>query len=128
MKKLILTILTGLLICTSCKKDSDKKPNTSSRVVRYELTGNFTGTLFVAYTTANGGTSNDEVTSLPWTKEVTYSNTLTASNFVIVGNGGVPGQKVTVLIKRGGNQVGPPLVVTANSSGAFSEGAPPIVF
>jgi hypothetical protein len=113
----------------SCKKDSDKKPDTASRNIRYEISGNFTGTALIAsYTTAGGGTNNDPITSLPWTKEITYATNVAAAIIAISGNGGVAGQKVTIVVKRGGSQVGTPIDAVADASGSFSKSAPAIVF
>ncbi len=131
MKKLTMAFIAMLAILTSCKKDADKQPdgnNNTSRVVRYELTGNFTGQIIASYTTAAGGTANDEVTSLPWSKEITYAPNVTAAILAVSGGGGVAGQKVTVIRKRGGQQIGTPTEITAQSNGGFSEAAPVIVF
>ncbi len=127
MKNSIYVLIATFCILTSCKKNSDNKPANSSRVLRYEVSGNFTGTLISSYTTASGGIANDQIT-LPWTKEITYASSVTAANIVITGNSGVAGQKVSVVIKRGGNQLGTPTEMVAESSGSFSEAAPVVVF
>jgi len=127
MKKLTIACLTALTIFLSCKKDKDKEPDTSSRTLRYEITGNFTGTVIASYTTAAGSTANDQVT-LPWNKDITYSANVTAAIILVTGNGGVAGQKVTVVIKRGGSQLGTPIEAVAGSSGSFSQPAPVVVF
>lgn len=127
-KKLTFAFIAALAIFVSCKKDDDKAPDNSSRTIRYEVTGNFTGTFIASYTTAGGGTINDQIPALPWNKEINYEKKVTAAILAVVGNGGVAGQTITVVIKRGGNQVGTPLNVVANSSGAFSASAPVIVF
>lgn len=119
----------ALTIFVSCKKTKDTGPGNSSRTLRYEITGNFAGTLIASYTTATGGIANDEVTSMPWNKEITYSSNVTAAVISLSGTGGVTGQKATLIIKRGGSQVGSPIEVTANSSGAFPpQSSPAIVF
>lgn len=128
MKKLTIVLLTVLTILVSCKKDKDRTPAPKSRTLSYEVTGNFTGTFFISYTTASGGTTNDQITALPWKKEITYADNVTAAVIALTGNGGTAGQKVTLVIKRAGTQVGTPIEVVANSFGAFSEGAPVIVF
>ncbi len=122
-----IAFIAALTILVSCKKDDDKKPNTSSRTLRYEVTGNFTGTVIASYTTAAGSTANDPIT-LPWNKEVTYASSVTAAIILVTGNGGVAGQKVTVVIKRGGTQVGSPIEAVAESSGSFSKPAPVVIF
>lgn len=127
MKKFMIALLTVVTILSSCKKDKDNKPNTSSRTLRYEVTGNFTGSVIASYTTAAGSTANDPIT-LPWTKEINYATSVTAAIILVTGNGGVAGQKVTVVIKRGGSQVGAPVEIVAESSGSFSKPAPVVVF
>lgn len=129
MKKSIFALLIVVTVFASCKKNSDKKADSNLRTIRYEITGNFTGpTLFASYTTAAGGTANDPVASLPWTKEITYSSNVAAAIIAISGNGGVAGQKVTIVVKRGGSQVGVPIDAMADASGGFSKSAPAIVF
>ena len=129
MKKSIFTLLMVVTVFISCKKDSDKKPDNNSRAIRYEITGTFSGpTLMVSYTTASGGTANDPVASLPWTKDITYATNVAAAIIAISGNGGVAGQKVTLVIKRGGIQLGTPIEAVADAVGSFSKAAPAIVF
>jgi hypothetical protein len=128
MKKISFALITLLFLATSCSKDKDDNPGTSSRVVKYEITGNFTGSLIASYTTAPGGTANEAVPSQPWTKEITYASTVTAATMVLSGNGGVTGQKVTLVVKRGGTAVGAPTVFTADAAGGFSSSGPVIVF
>ena len=127
MKNLALLIITSIGLLVSCKKDSENG-NSSSRNLRYEISGNFTGIFFASYTTAAGGTSNEQITSLPWSKEITYSSNVTAASIALNGNGGTSGQKVTLIIKRDNKPVGTPIVVVANSAGAFSEAAPVVIF
>ncbi len=109
------------MLLFSCKKDK-----TNSRTLRYELSGAFTGTLFASYTTASGGTANDPVTTA-WNKEITYASNVTSAIIAISGNGGVPGQKVTVVVKRDGRQLSS-TVATADASGSFSKPAPTVIF
>lgn len=124
MKRLSLFILT-LLVLVSCDKTDQE--NESSRTLRFELTGNFTGSLVASYTTASGGTANETVTALPWSKEITYAANVTAAVVAISGNGGNPGQRVTAEVKRNGARVAT-VVATANSSGSFTEASDAVVF
>jgi hypothetical protein len=131
MKKTAILFLTALTFLSSCSKDDDnnsEEPSNTSRTLQYNVTGNFSGNLYVTYTTAGGGTTNDQVTAFPWNKEITYNANVTAANIVVTGNGGTAGQQVTLIIKRGGTAVGSPIVSTANSSGSFNQGASPVVF
>lgn len=116
----------ALTILVSCKKEKGNQANTS-RTLRYEVTGNFTGTFHITYYNASGGIANEQVT-LPWNKEITYANNVTAVTVALTGNQGVAGQKVTLVVKRGGTQVGTPFEVVAKASGSFSEAPPAIVF
>jgi hypothetical protein len=127
MKKSIIACLMAFTMLVSCKKDKDNEPNNTSRTLRYEVTGNFTGSLIVSYTNTSGSTANDRVT-LPWNKEITYASNVSAAIVALTGNGGASGQKVTLLIKRGGTQVGAPFEVVAEATGSFSKAAPVVVF
>ncbi|MES3016784.1 MAG: hypothetical protein V4721_03350 [Bacteroidota bacterium] len=126
MKKLTIALITILALSVSCKKEN-KDDTGSSRTLRYEVTGNFSGTLFASYTTASGGTANDQV-PLPWTKEITYTSNVDAAIIALSGNGGTAGQKITLVIKRGDKQVNAPLEIVAQSTGSFSATAPVVVF
>lgn len=128
MKKLATALFAILTLFASCKKESDNNPRNTSRTIRYEVTGNFTGTFTAAYTPTSGGITSDEVTSLPWSKEITYAAGVSGASIGISGGGGVPGQKVTLVIKRGGSPLGTPIEQTVNSSGVFSIAGQPIVF
>jgi hypothetical protein len=93
MKAYFLLVLIASITILSCKKEKDNN-NNSSRVIKYEITGNYTGSILAAYTTASGGTTNETVSSLPWSKEITYASGVTAVTMAIGGNGGVAGQQV----------------------------------
>jgi hypothetical protein len=95
---------------TSCSKDSDGPGpgGGNSRVVKYEITGNYTGKLTVVYNdNASGNTVVNNVT-LPFIKEITYPATVTAIGIGGHSNTptpGAPGQTVTMKIYSGGNVV-----------------------
>ncbi|MEJ5995940.1 hypothetical protein WG904_16040 [Pedobacter sp. Du54] len=129
MKKIALIVFTLLTFFYSCSKDDDKETINTSRTLHYSLTGNFSGTnLIVSYTTANGGTSNEQINILSWDREITYNSNVTAANIAVSGNGGTAGQQVTLIIKRGNIVVGTPTVATADASGSFTKAAPVVVF
>ena len=107
----ILLFATVALIITGCKKDSSggaTPPAISKRVVKYEITGNYTGELIVVYNDNVNGTTSLIINSLPWSKSLTYAN-----NVLVIGIGGdgvaskpgVPGQTVTLRIYSGGEVV-----------------------
>lgn len=129
MKKIALILLALLTFFYSCSKDDDNETINTSRTLHYSLTGNFSGTnLIVSYTTANGGTSNEQINILPWDREITYNSNVTAANIVVSGNGGTAGQQVTLIIKKGNTMIGTPTVATADASGSFTKAAPVVVF
>lgn len=129
MKRLAILLIGLLTVFTSCSKKDDKPPRNSSRTIRYEVSGNFTGnTIFASYTTESGGTVNEQISSLPWNKEITYQSNVTAAIFALSGGGGTPGQKATITIKKGDSQVGVPTLATADASGSFSVSCPVITF
>ena len=96
----------ALALISSCKKDDDNKtPSTNKRNIKYEIKGNYTGHLNVVYNDNVNGNTTLTVTTLPWTKEVTY-----ASNVVGIGIGGntassrvgQAGQNIVLTIYAGG--------------------------
>lgn len=110
----------------SCSK-SDTPSGSSERKITYTITGNYSGTLFASYTTSNGGTQNEQLLSVPWQKEIVYAANVTAAIIAITGNGGVAGQQVTVVVKKGNTQLST-TSATADGSGSFSKAAPVITF
>ena len=81
-----------------------------------------------AYTTPSGGTTSEQIAALPWSKEITYATTVGGASLAVTGGGGSAGQRVTLVVKRGGIQVGSPITATADASGTFSIAAPAIIF
>ena len=129
MKKIALILFVSLMLFSSCNKDDDNETINTSRTLHYSLTGNFSGTnLIVSFTTANGGTSNEQINILPWDREITYNSNVKAANIAVSGNGGTAGQQVTLIIKRGNTVIGTPTVATADASGSFTKAAPVVVF
>lgn len=113
MKKLlpsitvIILISTGWLLVSCGSDDNDPSPD-NSRNITYELTGNYTGKIIVAYTLANGGTQSFSDIRLPWTKEVMYESSVFAIAFSGSGEvslANVPGQTVNINIYSDGKVV-----------------------
>ncbi len=121
-----LVALSGFGFLGSCNEDDDDSAG-SSRAIRYEISGNFSGSLFASYTTASGGTTNEAVSQLPWSKDITYENSVAAAIIALSGNGGTAGQQLMIIVKRGGKQVSS-TPVTAGSSGSFTIAAPVVTF
>lgn len=128
MKKHFLGLFLAVAALTaSCSDDDNEGPASKSRDVKYEITGNFTGTITAAYMNASGGSSTAEVTSLPWQMEFTAQDNAVAAGFGASGSGGVEGQQVEVKIYQGGSEVGS-AQATANSSGIFTATPPTVTF
>jgi hypothetical protein len=123
LKVILLLITISLFACNK----SDGPSENNQRKLEYIITGNFSGPLFASYTTATGGTQNEQVTTVPWKKEIVYAANVTAAIIAISGNGGTAGQQVTVVVKKGGSQVSS-TIATANSSGSFTQAAPVVTF
>lgn len=124
-KTLSIAALLFSIIFFSCAKPL---PGKQSKSVQYSITGNFSGTLFASYTTASGGTNNEQITSLPWNKVIDYEQNVTAAIIAVSGNGGAAAQQLTVVVKKLADNSTTTTVVTANSSGSFSQTAPVVTF
>ncbi len=100
-----LFILFALLACfSSCFKDPPSEP--VDRLVKYEITGNYTGKLTIVYNdNVNGNTvSNND--SIPWRKEFRLPLTVTAIGIGAQSSvAGLPGQTVTIKIYSSYNVV-----------------------
>jgi len=129
MKTLSIALLIALMVFGSCNNDDGNEPQNTSRTLRYELTGNFSGSnMIAAFTTASGGTVTEQITALPWNKEITFDSNVNGANMVVSGAGGTSGQQVTMVIKKGGTPVGTPITATADAGGTFTLSSPVITF
>lgn len=129
MRTLVILLITALTLFSSCNNGDENEPQHTSRTLRYELTGNFSGNnIIAAYTTASGGTVTEQITSLPWNKEITFDSNVSGANLVVSGAGGTVGQQATLTIKRGGKQLGTPTTAMADAGGTFTISSPPIIF
>ena len=125
MKTLTIALFTSLTVFASCNSDEANEPQNTSRTLRYELTGSFSGSnIIVAYTIASGATVAEQITSLPWNKEITFASTVGGFNMVVSG----AGQQVTLVIKKNGIQLGTPTTSTADAGGTFTISSPVITF
>lgn len=117
LKTLSLILLSALPFLSACKKDSDNNGGANSRVVKYEITGNYTGKLIVIYNDNVNGNTIVSNAAIPFTKNITYPANITG-----IGIGaqasvpGVVGQTATMKIYSGGNVV-KTVSVTAGSLG-----------
>lgn len=120
-----LCILAGSLLTLSCGKDEPTK--TKSRDIKFEITGNFSGTMNATFFTASGGATNESIPSLPWTKSITYQSSVSGTTITLDGSGGVAGQTLKVKIFAGGLVVSETPGV-ANNAGIIVIAAPAYVF
>lgn len=128
MKKMFLGLfMAASVLATSCSDDDDSGSTNNSREIKYEITGNFSGDITAAYTPAGGGATTAEITSLPWSLEITAAPSVQAVAFSVQGSGGTQGQKVDVKIYQGNREVSS-VEGTANSDGIFVVSSPAVVF
>lgn len=120
-----LVLFSALLFNSGC--NSDDAPPKKSRDVKFELTGSFSGTLDVTYTTASGGATNESVAALPWTKAITYQSTAQGALITVGGRGGTAGQTLMVKVYAGGTVVSETPGI-ANSSGIVVVSTPTYIF
>jgi hypothetical protein len=95
-----------LILFQSCSKTDDATPSGSgSRAVKYEITGDFTGSFIVVAVVANGSFETFEVKKLPWVYEFTADKTVKQVGATATGSGGRDGQKASYKIYIGGKEV-----------------------
>jgi hypothetical protein len=105
MKSILRTFAIALTLAftaVSCSSDNDDNSGTSSRDVKYEVTGNYTGKLGATYTESGNSGQNVDINALPWTKEFTAGADTAGAGITVSGYGGVIDQTVTVKIIVGG--------------------------
>lgn len=99
--KTALTIL-AVTFASSCSKDDDKTSPADSRNVKYEISGNATGTFDATYITGSGSGANETPASLPWSKEIVVQNSVTTVTLNSAVIGATPGKTITAKIYVGG--------------------------
>lgn len=96
----------GFFATTSCSSDNDSGTNPppagGSRDVKYEVTGNATGSFNTTYFTESGAGTFEMFSSLPWSKEMTMQPSVSAIGFNVTVSGATPGQTITAKIYVGG--------------------------
>lgn len=97
---IFITILSVFLSCSS----DDDNPAPQSRNIKYEITGNYSGRLTVAFSDESGNSQTINVSSLPWSKSVTIENDVSAIALAAgnsgVNNPGSSGETITLKIYR----------------------------
>jgi len=104
---LLITLFFAFVV--SCSKDDDKDTGgNNSRLVKYELSGSYSGTLLIVYINEDGVNQLADNVSLPWSKEVTIKGNSTTplilSANTEVGGQGQANQTITGKISVGGVQ------------------------
>jgi len=100
--KTLAIVMTLAFTTVSCSSDNDDNGGASSRDIKYEVSGNYAGTLSATYTESGNGGQNVDITSLPWSKEFTASADTYGAGITVSGYGGTQGQTLTVKIIVGG--------------------------
>ena len=125
--KTLAIVMTLAFTAVSCSSDNDDNGKNNSREVKYEITGNYTGTASVTYFEKGGNGLNEDLTTLPWTKEFTAEEKSIGASLSASGYGGVAGQTLTGKIYIGG-KLENELTATANSEGIIVLPLTPYVF
>lgn len=100
--KTLAIVLTLAFTVGSCSSDNDNNSGASSRDIKYEVTGNYTGKLSAVYTESSNSGQNVDINSLPWSKDFTASSDTYGAGITVSGFGGVVDQTITVKIIVGG--------------------------
>jgi len=125
--KTLAIVMTLAFTAVSCSSDDDKGSANNSRDVKYEITGNYTGTLSTTYFEKGGNALNEDITKLPWTKEFTADAKSLGASLSASGYGGTPGQTLTGKIYVGG-KLQNELTATATNDGIIVLPLTPYVF
>ena len=125
MKKLFLFILTAISL-SSCSND-DSGGYDDSRTIRYQVDGNYTGTMSTSYTTNSGGAGIEEFSALPWSMLILFEKQVPSAVMAVSGSGGVQGQTLTVEVYQNDELISTH-EGTATSNGSILIGTSPIVF
>jgi len=96
-----LSILTLSLLAFSCSKDEPSPAK--SRDIRFEVTGNFVGTLSVTYINASGRGANETIPSLPWNRDIIYASSVPSTALTVGGSGGSVGKTIRIKVFAGGS-------------------------
>lgn len=107
--KAVIAILM-ITLTTSCGNDDNYTPTpTPIKSAKFEITGNYSGPIFIVYNDNVTGNTSLTITSLPWSKTIDYPNTVTGigiSGNAITSNSSFAGQTASLKIFRGTTVVG----------------------
>ena len=116
-----------LLLAVSCKKENGSG-NSTSRNIKYELTGTAAGKLNVVYYDAQGTATTVTNVMLPWSKEITVASGVAYAGVTataVVNGGSTAGQTVSAKLYAGG-VVKKSQAATVDNNGYFTIG--PLMF
>ncbi|HEU4496937.1 MAG TPA: MmpS family transport accessory protein [Flavobacterium sp.] len=130
--KFFIPLLSLLFIAASCSTEDDangseaitRDLSIASRAVKFEVTGNFSGSLFATCSLPDDSNvlrDEEGVLALPWTKEFTTVPGTDAAKILAGGAGGAAGQTITVKIYVNG-AVKYEKTAVANSAGNIVSG------
>lgn len=105
---LFASILAIIFVFTSCSGDDDNS-TPQSRNIKYEITGNYSGRLTVAYSDEGGNSQTIDVNSLPWSTSLTVDSDVSAIAIAATNSGannpGRTGETITLKIYRNSEEV-----------------------
>lgn len=119
-------LFTACLVFVSCKKTkSTIEPDPTPAPIKsakFEISGNYSGHLFVVYNDNVSGNTTLTVTSLPWSKTIDYPTAVLGIGIganSLTGNSGAAGQVATMKIYNG-NAVVKSTSATADANGLLN--------
>lgn len=124
----LIFFFSALFVTVSCNRDDDSDGGvTTSREVRFEVTGTFTGNIEATFFQSSGGATSEDIGSLPWTKEITYATTVPSIGIAVAGSGGNASETIRVKVFVGGSEksVTPAM---ANNTGIIVVTTPSYIF
>ncbi|MBX2901675.1 MAG: hypothetical protein KF775_18645 [Cyclobacteriaceae bacterium] len=99
---LLVLLVSTLFSCSSGDEPTTNKP----RIVKYEITGNFSGTFTVVYTSLTGGNRVENNVPIGWSMEMDYPASTTSIGIgAQATNLGSPGQAAVIKIFVEGKEV-----------------------
>lgn len=126
MKKILFLILSTFFLI-SCSDEEFGNHHDNARHIRYQVDGNFTGTMSAHHTTHSGGAGVTEFSEMPWSMLILFEKKVSTAVMAIGGSGGVEGQTLTVEVYQD-DVLQSTSHGTAGANGSITIGTPPITF
>lgn len=104
--KILFTILiiTITYSCSNNDKDNNIPAPAPNKSIKFEITGNYSGHIFIVYNDNVSGNTSLTATSLPWSQTIDYPNSVVGigiSGNAVTTNPGIAGQSVSLKIYNG---------------------------